>query len=256
MPKVEEFNFFIAGAGLPRTGTSSLKTALEILLPGKCMHMKDVFINPKPILENVLSDDVTDNDFKDYFIQNNVVAGVDMPFIIVYKKALEMFPEAKCVLTIREADTWVKSMQETVCSPKDNNNSFTNYFYTLFFAPKRKQIYEFMATNTMFSDIKEAITSGNGIKFYNDWVADVMATVPKDRLLVFDVKEGWEPLCRFLNVGIPNETFPRINDSSEFKSNLKRKAYLTWSTVLTLLIVIPIGVGITYKYWMKKLLQD
>ena len=56
-------------------------------------------------------------------------------------------------------------------------------------------------------------------KFYNQWIEDVKATVPKERLLIFNVKQGWKPLCDFLGVPIPanNQPFPHVNDTQHFK---------------------------------------
>ena len=70
--------------------------------------------------------------------------------------------------------------------------------------------------------IFEVIEEGkdSSIEFYNNWVEDVKKTVPKERLLIFNVKEGWEPLCTFLDVPIPDQPFPRTNDTAQMNSNM------------------------------------
>ena len=52
------------------------------------------------------------------------------------------------------------------------------------------------------------------VRFFNDWVEQVKSEVPSDRLLVFQVKEGWGPLCQFLGVPVPEEAFPNVNDTA------------------------------------------
>ena len=73
----------------------------------------------------------------------------------------------------------------------------------------------------------------NGVKsaadFYNQWIEDVKASVPEDRLLIHNAKDGWAPLCRFLNVPIPENSYPRINDKQQFQDIIKyfmRMGYL------------------------------
>ena len=78
------------------------------------------------------------------------------------------------------------------------------------------------------------------IRFYNDWVEHVKNTVPKDRLLVFEVKEGWEPLCKFLNIPEPNEPFPRLNDTPSMLQKFKKIRIVSYMVVWG----IPIAIGI------------
>ena len=91
----------------------------------------------------------------------------------------------------------------------------------------------------MFQVIEEGKEAS--VKFYNDWVEDVKKTVPKERLLIFSVKEGWEPLCKFLDVPVPEEPFPRTNDSKAM-SNMIRKgmfhAYLVFLGVPAILALL------------------
>ena len=78
------------------------------------------------------------------------------------------------------------------------------------------------------------------IRFYKDWVQHVKDTVPKDRLLVFEVKEGWEPLCKFLNIPEPNEPFPRVNDTPSMLRNFKKIRIASYIVVWG----IPIAMGV------------
>ena len=89
----------------------------------------------------------------------------------------------------------------------------------------------------MFDSIARG--KGESIRFYNDWIQHVKDTVPKDRLLVFEVKEGWEPLCKFLNVPEPNEPFPRVNDTPSMLRNFKKVRIMSYTVIWG----IPILVG-------------
>ena len=103
----------------------------------------------------------------------------------------------------------------------------------------------------MFQVIEEGEEAS--IKFYNDWVEEVKRTVPEDRLLIFSVKEGWEPLCKFLELPIPEQPFPRTNDSN-FIQNLvqsgKLQAYLTFLGLPTLLGIIVYFYKETISEWL------
>ena len=89
------------------------------------------------------------------------------------------------------------------------------------------------------------------IKYYNDWVEEVKRIVPADRLLVFSVKEGWEPVCKFLGKPIPDEPFPFVNDSNMMKQFFRRKKIMAW----TLVFVTPIILGAS-SYFAKTMFFD
>jgi len=250
MSTKDDFKFHVIGNGLPRTGTFSLMTALEMLFPGDCMHMYKVMDKPDQVLQHVLPDNSTDEDFKNYFISNNVTCGVDAPFNLIYKRALKEFPEAKVVLTVRDdPEKWVKSMLDTVCQAHGKNShykKFPNFLYYWYY-PKRKQANAYMDNWPKFMEIVDSVENGKGVEFYNNWLEDVKSTVPADQLLIFNVKQGWKPLCEFLNVPIPKGPFPRANDSNEFINSRRRVARISWATLLTLFgLTVFTGVATTY----------
>ena len=86
----------------------------------------------------------------------------------------------------------------------------------------------------------DAIEDGKeaSVEFYNDWVAEVKETVPKEKLLIFNVKEGWKPLCDFLDVPIPDQPFPNINDSKEQKDRAAKMKFASWTFVTVVPIVM------------------
>ena len=68
------------------------------------------------------------------------------------------------------------------------------------------------------------------VEFFNAWKDAVIAEVPKDRLLIFQVKDGWNPLCEFLGVGSPSSPFPRMNDTKEVMNNMTRNiCHVIWA---------------------------
>ena len=83
------------------------------------------------------------------------------------------------------------------------------------------------------------------IQFYKDWVQHVKDTVPKDRLLVFEVKEGWEPLCKFLNLPKPNEPFPRLNDTPSMLRRFLKIRIVSYIVIWGIPIAIVIAIIVT-----------
>ena len=76
----------------------------------------------------------------------------------------------------------------------------------------------------IFPGLFEVIGEGKeaSVEFYNNWIEEVKRNVPEDRLLIFNVKEGWKPLCDFLNVPIPDQPFPKTNDTAQMNQNIFR----------------------------------
>lgn len=81
------------------------------------------------------------------------------------------------------------------------------------------------------------------VEFYNRWVEEVKTSVPADRLLVFNVKQGWEPLCRFLGLPVPETPFPHLNETAEFRKMLDRFKAASFVTVWVLPAVVAAAVG-------------
>ena len=102
-------------------------------------------------------------------------------------------------------------------------------------------------------DAFDAIEQGKeaSIKYYTDWISEVKIVVPKEKLLVFSVKEGWEPLCKFLDLPIPKESFPKTNDTKMMKRTIKTIRIASHCLVFGL---VPVILGISkyiLKYYLK-----
>lgn len=108
----------------------------------------------------------------------------------------------------------------------------------------------FFALKGVFGVIGEGKEAS--VQFYTQWVEHVKATVPKEKLLIFNVKEGWKPLCEFLDLPIPNQPFPRTNDTAAMQGNVFRGKFEAFIYILG----IPIVTGLFfYHFFGQKLMK-
>jgi len=239
----------VIGCGLPRTGTLSTKTALEMILPGKCHHMVTAFQHQEQ-WRDILSGKADDQEFADFFCQNGYTAAVDGPFCFYYKRALKLFPNAKVLLNVRDPERWSKSVKETIvvshAMPFPVNifnylrlfNSYLILYPTLLAA---------IQSSPQNRDFLGKVKTDNGVAFYNAWVSEVERSVPPEQLLKFNVKDGWEPLCHFLGVPIPDAPFPNVNKRGMFVERAglqRRRAWLLLYEMTTL----PLWCYFLYKF--------
>lgn len=205
----------VIGSGFGRTGTTSMKAALELLGFGPCYHMQEVFKRPSHARAWGRWRPGTSPDLDRLF--GNFSAAVDFPACLVYDQLLDHSPAAKVVHTTRDADRWYDSTADTIYRARAVLRSTP-----LRFVPPVRDLYEMLDVviwdgifDGRFEDRAHAI----GV--YEQWTREVIATVLPDRLLIFDVAEGWEPLCAFLDVPTPDRPFPRVNDKAVFQQRLK-----------------------------------
>lgn len=209
----------IIGAGVGRTGTHSLKLALEELGFGKCYHMDELIAyNPQNVKYWVDARAGKTVNWEELF--DGFQSAVDIPTFYFYKEFMKLYPEAKVILTTRNPESWYKSFGDTIIrSSKPSFGQILSMSVRVPFNKKlRQQLNVFKFAGVFLKEFfpegfenKEAV-----LKFYDNWNKQVMQTVSKEKLLVYNVKEGWEPLCRFLNVPIPAKPFPHSNTTSEF----------------------------------------
>lgn len=192
----------VIGAGLGRTGTASLKVALEKLGLGKCHHMSEVFGSPEQIdlwTKAAAGKPHWPAIFKGYG------AAVDFPTAAFWRELADFYPDAKIILSLRDPEKWYESTQETILSP-----AMTAGFEHMPFAPVVKSV-----VHRFFDD--EIHDRDHLISVFNRHNEDVKKAIPKDRLLVFEAKDGWAPLCKFLGKPLPDEPYPRVNSKEEMK---------------------------------------
>jgi hypothetical protein len=208
----------IIGAGLGRTGTLTLKTALEMLGFGPCHHMVEVFANPAQVpLWNRAADGEA-IDWED--IYGSYRATVDWPGCHFYAALAARYPGAKVILSRRDPERWYESMRETILAsmaqmglaaapiPQDHPMRFGGVII-----PQQTFAFDFSRDNV--------------IAAFERHNAEVMRTIPAERLLVFEAAQGWEPLCAFLGVPVPAEPFPRTNSREEFWEHVTRAREVT-----------------------------
>jgi hypothetical protein len=209
----------VIGAGLGRTGTLSLKAALEELGFAKCYHMTDVLAH----LEHAALWDAAARgesvDWENLF--QGYQATVDWPGCSFYKQFIERYPEAKVILTVRNPERWYESAQQTIYYVRHAFPSWTRLFVPRmrrFIRMLDRLIWDGMFDGK-FDDKQFAI------EVFDRFNEQVRRVVPGDRLLVYEVQQGWGPLCAFLGVPIPEgKPFPHLNDSVEFRSRIQRAA--------------------------------
>lgn len=190
----------VIGAGLGRTGTASLKVALEQLGFGPCYHMGEVIGRPSDI-DLWLA--VVEGKADWPALLGNYRATSDYPACLYYKELAELHPDAKVVLTVRDAHRWFDSINETIMSP-----AFTSTIKdTPFGILNKRAIWDRYDGRVHDRD--------HMVAAFQQHVADVKRAIPADRLLIYEVAQGWEPLCAFLDVPVPATEFPRANTRDE-----------------------------------------
>ena len=226
-------------AGWGRTGTRSLKYALEKLLAQPSYHMQNILLNKKDAKIWHKSIFKHNQKFNWEEIYKGFGACLDFPSCNYYKELMEAYPDAKVILTIRDDQSWIKSWNVL-------NNQVLKSLTFRFLAripgtsfKLQKDIHNEMilGKNGAF---KGAITDKDRMKMFNEWNQSVIKYVPEDRLLVYQVKEGWRPLCNFLDVPMPSDSFPYKNKTKNM-GHMSR--FINFMFVLILVLIFGIIVS-------------
>jgi len=202
----------VIGAGLGRTATFSLKFALEHLGFGPCYHMSEVFAGVRrnvPLWVGVVRGK---RNWDEVFAGFN--ATTDYPACTYWRELANFYPDAKVVLTVRDPDSWFDSVSETIFSEKMQGS--------LVGTPVGE-----MMSGVIFEAFGDRV---HDRAFMTDWFLrrnqQVIDALPADRLLVFSPKQGWEPLCSFLGVPVPEVPFPRVNSREEIGESMDKQGGL------------------------------
>ena len=219
----------VIGAGFGRTGTMSLKVALEELGFGPCYHMTEVFANPEHIesWKAAARGEPLDWDevFRDYR------ATVDWPAAAFYEELMERYPDAKVILTVRDSERWYESARTTIYGIQKTATS-PPFSLGALFVPRMKRMKRaaLMAADLAWGDMFDGKFEDrrHAIEVFERWNEEVEERVPPDKLLVYEVKEGWGSLCEFLEVEVPKDKpFPHLNDAETFKRMIRLRLALT-----------------------------
>jgi Sulfotransferase domain len=204
----------VVGAGFGRTGTLSLKHALEKIGYGPCYHMMEVFPRPDHVAmwHRLAFTESMDWDllFRDF------TATVDWPAARWWREIAAHYPDAKVLLSVREEEGWYKSMIDTIYQPMK--------WPVPDGVPEIVRLQNEMARRAILGDTfdNRFEDKAHAIEVFRRHNQEVRDTIDPGRLLVFDVREGWAPLCRFLEVPIPDEPFPRLNDTASTQAIIRR----------------------------------
>lgn len=216
----------IIGTGFGRTGTLSLKMALERLGFGPCHHMVDVFAHPQQIRPWLAAATPREVNWDQLLV--GYESCVDGPTSAYWQQLAGQYPKAKVILTTRDPDRWLASMQRTLFAQRRRIESLPGRAAVLLSSLLGTDLAAFVKMVDTTLDARTFATAADreperAIKLFEEHAARVIAAVPAERLLVFAAADGWGPLCEFLEVPVPAEPFPRVNGTSDFtRSGLGR----------------------------------
>jgi hypothetical protein len=195
----------IVGAGVGRTGTHSLKIALEQLLGGTCHHMVECFGRPEQMAGFTAAIDGDDVDWS--VLMADFTAMVDFPGSLFWREIAAANPDAPVLLSTRDSDAWYTSASNTIFLGMVDGNM-----------PPEMQSWMQTVKHGLhdrFSDDFE--NKAAMIAAYEAHNAAVRAEVPADRLVEWTPTDGWGPLCAALDRPVPDEPFPVTNTTKEFR---------------------------------------
>jgi hypothetical protein len=217
----------LIGAGLPRTGTLSQKVALEMLGFSPCYHMVNVLmdLDQSDYWRRALEGDGPWDEVFEGF-----QATVDWPGSFFYRELADVYPDAKVVLSTRDAETWERSMRTTIWGIFYGDILIRDLSYARAkIDPKWRSYIELMEGMWCQSGLIDSgadTTPESMQRAMERFNQEVQDTIPAERLLVWSVSDGWEPLCEFLEVSVPEIPFPHLNDSAEFAERVVDGALL------------------------------
>jgi len=200
----------VIGAGVGRTGTLSLKLALERLGFAPCYHMREVFehhlASHVPVWARAADGERIDWDtlFEGYR------SAVDFPASAFYGEISQHYPDARVILTVRDPDRWFQSFSDTILHPLTERLPDN-------LADWGRMVHKAIVDRIFDGQVEDR---AHVIACYKRHNEQVRQTIPAERLLVYEVATGWDPLCQFLGVPLPDEPFPKANTTDEFRERI------------------------------------
>ncbi|KAJ5450412.1 NAD dependent epimerase/dehydratase [Penicillium daleae] len=233
--------FQVIGAGLPRTGTASFSSALEILCDGPVFHCgTQATLGPTlqikqwmEILRCWLAGSESDREIMLRVLKRQLdgyAAVTDSPGAQFVPELMELYPDAKVICTIRDPVAWEKSMEQV-------RNATVPWYLHLVLLPLPGLMYFIPYLHLLAAQWEklygEAIPTRHTYDRHIAWLKEV---VPEDRLVFFEVTEGWPALCEALGREIPKDRpFPHINDADAVDEISKmhiRRGLTRWVVIL------------------------
>jgi len=198
-------NLAVIGPAFGRTGTMSLKSALDRLGFGPTYHMDEVYGNEGHV--EAWTEIINGGPRKFAKLLARYRSVVDWPACTYWKRLWHANPDAQLVLTRRDPDAWFESMSNTIFPALQARSD-----------DEARNRWRVATRRVIFHEtFGDRFDRDSVIAVLRAHERDVIESVPKEQLLAYDVSEGWEPLCEFLGVPVPGEPFPRVNSTAEFR---------------------------------------
>jgi len=208
----------IIGAGVGRTGTKSMQLALDQLGFGPCYHMDELFKHAAGVKYWKQAHKTGSTDWDT--LLEGYESIVDFPGGMYYKALAEYYPDAKVILTIRDAAQWYDCAMATIYSFEPDIRLKLRLLCSALFSKVARDLIQVGRLNN--ASIWKKFFEGKfedrayAISKFDRYIEEVKTNISAERLLIMNVREGWEPLCRFLNVDMPNIPLPRKKSSHDF----------------------------------------
>lgn len=210
----------VIGAGFGRTGTLSLKSALEELGLGPCYHMVETHEHPEhdAMWLALAKGEATDwrSMLKGY------ASTVDWPTTYFWKDLAAANPDAKIILTLRDPEAWYRSAAATIFARMLEFEALRSDPAAAVDEARRRHM-EMVNTIVIEKTFGGSLDKHHAIQVFNAHNEDVRRSVPSERLLVYEPGEGWEPLCEFLGLPVPATPYPKVNTTGDFVSRFPGK---------------------------------
>ncbi|TPP64879.1 Sulfotransferase family [Fasciola gigantica] len=228
---VDNAPLFVVGLSVCRTGTTTLKSALEILYHKPCYHMTEVVCKHREHVKlwnelNGLIEQDPNNDLPEDVIRQifrGYRSTTDIPSCTIYRQLMKLYPEAKFVFIHRDPYTWIQSMRQTALPKKFilGTSWLDRLKERIFLVPGIIHLAEKSLTLALGGNV-DLTSDDQLIRGYRNRYDEIKRVIPAERLLVFHLKDGWDPLCRFLGKTIPDVPFPHMNDRAQMQNRLKK----------------------------------
>ena len=242
----------LIGAGFGRTGTTSLKAALEKLGLDPCYHMTEVFAHPAHADFWVRAWHGEPVDWEG--VIGGYEATVDWPACTFYEELMERYPEAKVLLSVRDPERWYDSTRGTIyeLTRMTEGSTISRLIFGVVgllvfggFTGRRSSLAnDLIWQGTFDGKFEDRAYAMEVFERHNE---EVKRRVPQDRLLVYEVREGWGPLCEFLGVPVPDEPFPRLNDTAQMQRGMR--------SIKALSVVLPVALALSVAAALVLLLR-
>jgi Sulfotransferase domain len=241
----------VIGAGFGRTGTMSLKVALETLGLDPCYHMTEVLAHPEHTGFWISAWRREPADWEG--VLGVYEATMDWPACTFYGELMERHPDAKVILSVRDPERWYESVRNTIyeLSVIVPRHPLYRIGYTLvrlfvLRGPGNIDLADEIIWQGTFDGRFE--DENHAIEVFERHNAEVQQRVPENRLLVYDVKSGWGPLCEFLGVEEPDEPFPRTNDTAQMRRRLRGVKAISIAVTATLMLSLAAALVLLLRH--------